>query len=342
MTQFQISRTLRDDETLTRILTIPSQTHFDSRRALARRVCAVFSFVGARDHPQLAGCMKTLARLARASPRMVLPPPRGAVANTPRQLAAAAPDPPLGTDGLAQPNVTRKPPLPERRKRLATCDLRLRHATPPTTRTSKENPHVLVSTGQIVACHPPEGEEPLQWFRLTTTKISTASNAADIVGYYLQRWRREDSLRVLKSGCGVKHLLLCSRKTATCRRHQCRHCLPHHGHDDAHMPGARLRTAADIRRSRARSPARLRIKARPPGTRIGFQRRGGPAPISVATVTTEMLLIPAIRPLGTVRSASPTPRNSSDRLHTVSGEGPKHVGRPNNVAHLLHQPMTTR
>ena len=42
---------------------------------------------------------------------------------------------------------------------------------------------------------------------MTTVKVRSAEDAAETVGFYLQRWRIEDYFRVLKSGCRVEHLL---------------------------------------------------------------------------------------------------------------------------------------
>ncbi len=92
MAQSQISRTLRDEAARLRIVAILSQERFDSRRAFARRICGEFSFVDSRGRLQLAGCMKALATLARAS-EIVLPAPQAAVANRPRQLEAAVDEP---------------------------------------------------------------------------------------------------------------------------------------------------------------------------------------------------------------------------------------------------------
>ncbi len=36
---------------------------------------------------------------------------------------------------------------------------------------------------------PPDGEDPVQWYLLTTLKVSNAGAAAKNVGFYLQRWR---------------------------------------------------------------------------------------------------------------------------------------------------------
>ena len=46
---------------------------------------------------------------------------------------------------------------------------------------------------------PPEGEDPVQWFLLTIVRVGTVSEAVEIVGFCLQRWRIEHYLRVLKS-----------------------------------------------------------------------------------------------------------------------------------------------
>ena len=111
-------------------------------------------------------------------------------------------------DGLtARPKSSRKKARPARRKRLATCDLRFRRVTLPATQTMKGRAPMTVWAVHIVERHPPEDEDPVQWFLLTTCQVETPSQAADIVGFYLQRWRIEDFFRVLKSGCGVEHLL---------------------------------------------------------------------------------------------------------------------------------------
>ena len=64
-----------------------------------------------------------------------------------------------------------------------------------------------VSAVHVVETDPPADEDPLRWFLLTTRKVRTASQAGEVVGFYLQRWRVEDFFRVLKSGCRVEFLL---------------------------------------------------------------------------------------------------------------------------------------
>ncbi len=47
----------------------------------------------------------------------------------------------------------------------------------------------------------------MQSYLLSTIKVGSVKEEAEIVGYYLQRWRIENYSRVLKSGCRVEHLL---------------------------------------------------------------------------------------------------------------------------------------
>ncbi len=96
---------------------------------------------------------------------------------------------------------------PARQKRLACCELRFRRVTlPPTGAVDGAEP-VTLSAVHVVERAPPEGEDPVQWFLLTTLGIGSARDAGEIVGFYLQRWRIEDYFRVLKSGCRSEFLL---------------------------------------------------------------------------------------------------------------------------------------
>ena len=94
MAQSRISHTLRDEAARARVSAILAQEHFDSRRALGRRVCAEFSFIDAMGRPQVTGCLHALATLAARYPDIVLPAPKsGGVDITPRLLDAPVPDP---------------------------------------------------------------------------------------------------------------------------------------------------------------------------------------------------------------------------------------------------------
>ena len=102
---------------------------------------------------------------------------------------------------------SRKKARPARRKRLASCELRFCRVTLPATAKAPNAEPVTVSAVHIVETAPPDDEKPVQWFLLTSLDVHTAADAAEIVGFYLQRWRIEDWFRVLKSGCRVEHLL---------------------------------------------------------------------------------------------------------------------------------------
>ena len=54
--------------------------------------------------------------------------------------------------------------------------------------------------------HPPEDNEPVEWFLLTTIKITSAEDAEQCLHWYTLRWRIEDWHRVLKSGCRIDKL----------------------------------------------------------------------------------------------------------------------------------------
>ena len=111
-------------------------------------------------------------------------------------------------EGLtARPKSSRKKARPAREKRLAGCELRFRRVTLPATDAVPGADPVAVHGVHIKEIAPPKDEEPVQWFLLTTVKVKTAQEAAEVVGFYLQRWRVEDFFRVLKSGCRVEFLL---------------------------------------------------------------------------------------------------------------------------------------
>ncbi len=111
-------------------------------------------------------------------------------------------------DGLvARPKSSGKKARPARRKRLAGCEMRFRRVTLPATASVPQADPVTLSAVHVVESDPPDGEDPVRWFLLTTLKVTTAREAAEVVGFYLQRWKIEDLFRVLKSGCRSEFLL---------------------------------------------------------------------------------------------------------------------------------------
>ncbi|MCY3672169.1 MAG: IS4 family transposase, partial [Alphaproteobacteria bacterium] len=108
---------------------------------------------------------------------------------------------------VARPKSSRRKARPARAKRQAVCELRFRRVSLPATKAVPGAGPTDVSAVHIVETSPPEGEEPVQWFLLTTLKVASAEAAEEVVRFYLQRWRIEDYFRVLKSGCRVEFLL---------------------------------------------------------------------------------------------------------------------------------------
>ena len=53
---------------------------------------------------------------------------------------------------------------------------------------------------------PPPAAEPLEWFLLTTLRVTSTADATRILRWYARRWRIEEYFRVLKSGCKVEEL----------------------------------------------------------------------------------------------------------------------------------------
>ena len=53
---------------------------------------------------------------------------------------------------------------------------------------------------------PPPAAEPLEWFLLTTLRVTSTADATRILRWYALRWRIEEYFRVLKTGCKVEEL----------------------------------------------------------------------------------------------------------------------------------------
>ena len=53
---------------------------------------------------------------------------------------------------------------------------------------------------------PPPAAEPLEWFLLTTLRVTSTADATQVLQWYALRWRIEEYFRVLKSGCKVEEL----------------------------------------------------------------------------------------------------------------------------------------
>ena len=63
----------------------------------------------------------------------------------------------------------------------------------------------------IIVCRetkPPKGEEPIEWFLLTSVPLDTPERGLQIVQWYLCRWQIEIFFKTLKTGCEIEELQL--------------------------------------------------------------------------------------------------------------------------------------
>ncbi len=58
----------------------------------------------------------------------------------------------------------------------------------------------------------PEGEDPIEWFLLTTIPIGSLEEAVQKIEWYRERWKIERFHYILKSGCGIEDLQLATKE----------------------------------------------------------------------------------------------------------------------------------
>jgi len=75
-------------------------------------------------------------------------------------------------------------------------------------RTGKKLPNVNVNIILAREEHPPKGEDPIEWYILTSLPVATMQEITRVIDYYLCRWQIEIFFKVLKSGCDVEKLQL--------------------------------------------------------------------------------------------------------------------------------------
>jgi hypothetical protein len=108
----------------------------------------------------------------------------------------------------ARPKKGKRPALPERPARIAKVQLRYRQVKiyPPSWGPSSKHEPVDVWILHVIEEDPPKGQEPIEWYLLTTVTIDSPDDAIKCLRWYRFRWRIEDWHRVLKSGCEVEKL----------------------------------------------------------------------------------------------------------------------------------------
>lgn len=70
---------------------------------------------------------------------------------------------------------------------------------------SKQLPSgIPVTVVHVFEAEPPHGEEPIEWFLLTSETVETLEDAARVVDHYRARWVIEDYFKALKTGCAIE------------------------------------------------------------------------------------------------------------------------------------------
>ena len=75
---------------------------------------------------------------------------------------------------------------------------------PPTHGLNSKKDPVKLWALHLLEEHPPQGEDPIEWFLLTTIEVDCMQTALECIQWYRLRWRIEDWHRVLKSGCRIE------------------------------------------------------------------------------------------------------------------------------------------
>ncbi len=104
----------------------------------------------------------------------------------------------------ARPKRSKQKARPGRCARTAETSLRYKlvELRPPDYH--KDKPPIVLWVVHVSEDNPPEGEEGIEWYLLTTMKIESVENAQRCLHWYCLRWRIEDWHRVLKSGCRIE------------------------------------------------------------------------------------------------------------------------------------------
>lgn len=104
----------------------------------------------------------------------------------------------------ARPKRSKQKARPGRCARTAQTSLRYKQVElrPPVYH--KDKPPIVLWVVHVVEDNPPEGEEGIEWYLLTTMKIQSVEEAERCLRWYCLRWRIEDWHRVLKSGCRIE------------------------------------------------------------------------------------------------------------------------------------------
>lgn len=104
----------------------------------------------------------------------------------------------------ARPKKSKQKARPGRCARTAETSVRYKQVELRPPDYHKDKPPIVLWIVHVVEDNPPEGDEGIEWYLLTTMKIESVQDAERCLRWYCLRWRIEDWHRVLKSGCRIE------------------------------------------------------------------------------------------------------------------------------------------
>ena len=112
-------------------------------------------------------------------------------------------------------NNQRHPPRSARLARLtyAAGPVRLKRTPQQETAQSLSEPFLDLNLVHVKERDTPPGEEPIEWFLVTTEPIATEFDVRRVVRLYRARWLVEELFRVLKVGCAIEKRQVESRRS---------------------------------------------------------------------------------------------------------------------------------
>lgn len=97
-------------------------------------------------------------------------------------------------------DVQKKKGQRKRKARLEVKYLPIEIPGPP----GRKNESLNCNLVQVVETNPPEGQEPLNWYLLTSVKVTSFEDALNIIRWYKYRWIIEEYHKCIKTGCKVE------------------------------------------------------------------------------------------------------------------------------------------
>jgi hypothetical protein len=146
------------------------------------------------------------ARRRRGSHLLIRAKPRRRVRHVERLLGRAVRA--HSAAGTMAVDLRRGDDRPPRRALLTIRFATLAVAPPSTHPRRKTLPHLKLTAILAEEENPPEGQDPVRWWLVTTLPIATLADAERAVRWYALRWLIERYHYVLKSGCRVERLQL--------------------------------------------------------------------------------------------------------------------------------------